>query len=154
MMDHEKDGMSTVIHAERRYKTGLFSLVGDSKDAVLVTFRTALYLTALHFDPKRSFDDPGEETGSTVADILSRIPERLGFNRVFERNDLFLSGFVPLAFHQAEPAHLGIEGECHIGERVWLGDAHFLVVFDVFLAHIHVGTVVHPARRNFTHGLF
>ena len=64
-MDHEKEGTPTGIPAERRYKTGLLSLVGDGKDTVLVAFRTAFYLTALHFDPKRSFDDPGEKAGST-----------------------------------------------------------------------------------------
>ena len=122
----------------------LFSLVGDRKDAELVSLRTAFDFTALYLDPKRSLDNPGEETGRTVADILSGIPERLGFNRMFQSNGLFLLRLVPFALDQVEPAHLGIEGKRHIRERVWLGDTHLLVVFDVLLTHIHVGTVVHP----------
>ena len=41
----------------------LFRFVGNSKDAKLISFRTAFYFAGLDLDPKSPLNDPSEKTG-------------------------------------------------------------------------------------------
>jgi len=64
---------------------------------------------------------------------------------VWESVMVFTWSSPPFLLDEIEPAHLGVEGKGHVGEGLGVRDAHLLVVLDIFLSHIHVGTVVDTA---------